>query len=137
MKKKFLNIDLHISVIADVINVFNTMFDNIEIENISLSGHNWVFNKPQAYINGLSENWRNLNTDIINNLHNMYDSYFSKYDGFICCFPVAFVLLFEKYNKPIIVINPVRYDLPFCWKNNHNMINELHMCFIRLQNKFS
>ena len=133
--KKYLNIDLHISVIADIINILKTVNDNIEIEDISLSGHNWVFNKQQKYINGLSDKWRNLNIDVINNLHEMYDEYFNKFDGFICCYPVSFVLLFEKYNKPIYVINPVRYDLPFCWNNNHKMINELHNCFIRLQNK--
>jgi hypothetical protein len=135
MKKRFLNIDLHISVIADVINILKTVNDNIEVEDVSLSDHNWVFNKQQKYIHGLNDNWKNLNLDIIKNLHSMYDEYFSKYDGFICCYPVSFVLLFEKYNKPIYVINPVRYDLPFCWTNNHNMINELHNCFIRLQNK--
>ncbi len=135
MKKRFLNIDLHISVIADVINILKTVNDNIEVEDVSLSDHNWVFNKQQKYIHGLNDNWKNLNLDIIKNLHSMYDVYFSKYDGFICCHPVSFILLFEKYNKPIYVFNTCRYDQPFCWTNNYFMINELHNCFIRLQNK--
>ena len=39
------NIDLHISVIADLKNIFESL--GHEVESKSLSGHTWVFEKPQ------------------------------------------------------------------------------------------
>ena len=64
-----------------------------------------------------------------------YDNIFKTFDAFICSHPNSFVLFFEKYNKPIYIINSCRYDLPFCWTNNYDMINKLNNCFTRLQNK--
>jgi hypothetical protein len=134
--KKLLNIDLHISVIADIIDIFKRVDENIIIEDWCLSGHNWVLNKPQKQIDILNQNtWTNLDINLINNFTKNYDTILKSFDGFICCYPVSFILLFEKYNKPIYVFNAVRYDMPFCWNNNIIMIQELHNCFRRLQDK--
>ena len=35
-----------------------------------------------------------------------------KYDAFIACYPVEFAMLYEKWNKPIIVVNCIRYEHP-------------------------
>lgn len=134
--KKLFNIDVHISVILDIKNILNELFSNIEITNWSLSGHNWVLNKNSDKVEFLNNNtWVYLNDDIIKNFQDKYDDFLITFDGFIVCHPNSFILLFEKYNKPIYVINTCRYDLPFCWNNNHEMIEKLHRCLIRLQNK--
>jgi hypothetical protein len=132
---KFLNIDLHISVIEDIITIFKIVNKDIKIEDWSLSGHTWVLNKKQTYLEELTSNWKNLDMRLINNFHNKYDTILKTFDGFICCYPVSFVLLFEKYGKPIYVINAVRYDIPFCWNNDFFMIKQLQECLIRLQDK--
>jgi len=134
--KQFFNIDLHISVIADIKDIFKRIDKNINITDWSLSGHSWVFNKNQKkleIINGRT--WINMNTEVIDKFIEKYDDIFKTFDAFICCHPNSFVLFFEKYNKPIYIINSCRYDLPFCWTNNHDMINKLNNCFTRLQNK--
>jgi len=134
--KKLLNIDLHISVIADIINVFKLVDENIQIEDWSLSGHVWVLNKQQKNLDIITPNtWTYLNMNMINSFQEKYDTILNSFDGFICGHPNSFILLFEKYNKPIYVINTCRYDMPFCWNNNYIMIEELHKCFVRVQDK--
>ena len=134
--KKLLNIDLHVSVIADIIDVFHKIDESIQIEDWSLSGHTWVLNKETKNLDILnSGTWHNIDRSMINSFQNKYDSILETFDGFICCYPVSFVLLFEKYNKPIYIVNAVRYDMPFCWNNNYKMINELHNCLRRIQEK--
>jgi hypothetical protein len=134
--KKLLNIDLHISVIADIINIFKVVDKTIEIEDWSLSGHAWILNKLTKELDILNSNtWNNLDINLVNSFQNNYDTILKTFDGFICCHPNSFILLFEKFNKPIYVINSCRYDMPFCWNNNYQMIEELHNCFIRLQDK--
>jgi hypothetical protein len=134
--KRLLNIDLHISVIADIIDIFKKIDVNIQIEDWCLSGHNWVLNKQRKNLDILNHNtWTNLDINMINNFTKKYNNILNTFDGFICCHPNSFILFFEKYNKPIYVINTCRYDMPFCWNNNISMIHELHNCFIRLQNK--
>ena len=133
---KFLNIDLHISVIADIINVFKLVDETIQVEDWSLSGHTWVLNKNKKQLDILNpDTWKNIDMNLINSFQTKYYDILNTFDGFICCHPNSFVLLFEKYNKPIYVINTCRYDMPFCWNNNYKMIRELHNCFKRLQNK--
>jgi hypothetical protein len=134
--KKFLNIDLHISVIADIIDVFKRVDETIQIEDWCLSGHSWVLNKQRKQLDVLTPNtWRNLDIKMLHAFHEKYDHILKTFDGFICCYPISFILFFEKYNKPIYIVNAVRYDMPFCWNNNYEMLKELHNCFTRLQEK--
>lgn len=134
--KRLFNIDLHISVIADIKDIFKRIRSDIEIVDWSLSGHSWVFNKLPSFVKVIDQtSWLNLNLTNINEFQNTYDKFLSEFDGFIACHPNSFSMLFEKYNKPIIVINSCRYDLPFCWNKNIEMVEELHNSFKRLQDK--
>jgi len=38
---------------------------------------------------------------------------FDDYDCFIACYPPAFSLLYEKFDKPIIAVAATRYEHPF------------------------
>jgi FkbM family methyltransferase len=135
-KKRFFNIDLHISVIADIKDIFNRIMPDIEITDWTLSGHSFVFNREQDKVNIINEEtWVYMDKDLINKFHKEYDSFLSQFDGFIACHPNSFTMLYEKYNKPIIVINSCRYDIPYCWTKNMDMVNELNNCFKRLQEK--
>ena len=135
-KKRFFNIDLHISVIADIKDIFNQIMPDIEITDWTLSGHSFVFNREQDKVNIINEEtWVDMDKDLISNFHKEYDSFLSQFDGFIACHPNSFAMLYEKYNKPIIVINSCRYDIPYCWTKNTDMVNELNNCFKRLQEK--
>lgn len=127
---KLFNMDLHISVIAD----FKHLFSSCEIVDWCLSGHAFVMKKQTfspAVIN--PNTWKNLNETMISEFHKVYDEYLSQFDGFICGHPNSFAMIFEKYNKPIILINSCRFDLPFCWNNSE--IEKYRACLSRLQEK--
>lgn len=131
---KLFNIDLHISVIADIKHIFSTF--GIEIVNWSLSGHMWVFGqKPDNVVIINQTSWNHLSPELIQKFQERYDEFLSSFDGFICGHPNSFALLYEKYQKPIYVVNTCRYDIPFSFNGNHAMIAELHACFKRLNEK--
>lgn len=107
---KFFAIDLHISVIADIKRIFTDL--GHEVTDLCLSGHHWVMNRKQDYVAELSnEKWTKLVWDW------QFDSFFEahrksleSFDGFICTYPPIFAMLYEKFNKPIIIDAPIRYD---------------------------
>lgn len=130
---KFFNIDCHISVIADIKNIFESLGHTVD--SWSLSGHKWVFNLSvckSPVINSL--NWKNLDEKMVEDFYVHHKDELDKYDAFVCAYPPCFLKLFEKFNKPIIVITATRYDHPFTndqarlsWledslKNNKNII---------------
>jgi len=119
---KLFNLDAHISVIADVEQIFTQLYPDVEITKWSLSGHTWVFGEVTTDVDVINQqNWDVIDLDLIKKFHNRYDSFLNTFDGFICGFPPVFALLFEKYNKPIFMVNATRYEMPFCWKPNPTM----------------
>ena len=124
--------DLHISVIED----FKNIFPDLDITHWCLSGHAWVFNRrtfSPKFIN--PGTWKNIDENMIQNFQNEYDKFLSSFDGFICAHPNVFAMIFEKYNKPIVLINSCRYDIPFCWSRKNYMINKYNDCLKRLNDK--
>jgi hypothetical protein len=111
-KLRFFNLDLHISVIADLKNIFESM--GHEVVNWSISGHTWVFGKPRDVVEIVNENtWGNLNQEMCDQFYERYKDFLNQFDGFIVTHTPAFALLFEKCNKPIIIVNSTRYECPF------------------------
>lgn len=109
---KFFNIDLHASVIEDITDIFNNLGHSVSSHN--MSGHCFVFGKAQSsplLING--NNWHGLNKSVCDAFYDRYKDELKDYDAFIVTYPPAFSLLFEKFNKPIIVHVPIRYEVPF------------------------
>ena len=130
---KFFNIDCHISVISDIKNIFESL--GHKVDHWSLSGHRWVFDFDKCESPIINEsNWTNLNQEMADRFYDHHKEDLDSYDAFICAYPPCFLKLFEKFNKPIIVIAATRYDHPFTndkarlnWledslKNNKNLI---------------
>lgn len=109
---KFFNIDLHISVIADVKRIFNDL--GHEVDDWTLSGHGWVFGRKRDKVDIIDHtNWLNLNKDMCDAFYKRYKDELNHYDGFICTHSPSFCLLYEKFKKPIITIAATRYEAPF------------------------
>lgn len=107
----FFNIDCHVSVISDIKNIFNNL--GHKVDNWSLSGHNWIFNFNECNSSVINKhNWKNINEQMVDDFYLAHKYELDKYDAFICCYPPIFLKLFEKFNKPIIVIAATRYDYP-------------------------
>ena len=118
---RIFNLDLHISVIADIKYIINKLYpnDEISITNWSISGHNWVFNLPNENIEIINQStWKNINKEMINKFCERYDDFLKTFDAFIVTHTPVFCLIFERYNKPIILINSCRYEQPYSWKND-------------------
>jgi hypothetical protein len=107
----FFNIDCHISVISDIKNIFNNL--GHQVDHWSLSGHKWVFNFDQCKSTVINENnWKSIDEKMCESFYETHKYELDKYDAFICCYPPIFLKLFERFNKPIIVIVATRYDYP-------------------------
>lgn len=117
---KLFNLDLHVSVIEDFINIMNKLYGkNVSITNWSISGPNVIFKKPNINVDIINNNtWKRINTDLINKFVDTYFDFLSQFDGFVVTHSPVFCLLYEKFNKPIILINSTRYEQPFSWTNN-------------------
>lgn len=127
----FFNLDVHISVISDIKYLLN---NRIKITNLSLSGHAWVMNRNIDKLKIINQTtWLNIDSNLIQKFQREYDTFLRDFDGFIVGHPNVFILLYEKYNKPIIMINSCRYDMPACFTKNKSIIQELNNCITRLQ----
>ena len=114
---KFFNLDLHISVIQDVKYILNHLFGPaVEITNWSISGHNWVFGTPTPRVDVINaETWRSINPAMIAAFQERYAAELEAADGFIVTHTPVFALIYEKYGKPVIMVNSCRYEQPFSW----------------------
>jgi len=109
---KFFNLDCHVSVIADLKNIFENL--GHEVVSWSISGHNWVFGRQSDHVEIINQNtWRQLDEDMCDSFYERYKNELSEYDGFICTYPLTFSLLYKKFKKPIILHIPIRYETPF------------------------
>lgn len=129
---KFFCMDLHISVIAD----FKSANPDIEVVDWCLSGHAWVMKRKQEYPKIINPNtWKNLDIGMIKRFQDTYDPFLRTFDGFITGHVSTFAMVYEKYNKPILMINSCRYDIPFCWSNDMGMLQKWKECLHRLNSR--
>ena len=71
--------------------------------------------------------------EMIETFHREYDKILSNYDAFVVTHTPVFAMIFEKYGKPIIVVNSCRYDQPFCWNKNTEMKEKFHESLRRME----
>jgi hypothetical protein len=108
---KFFNVDCHISVISDVKNIFEKFGHTVD--NWSLSNHRFIFGWPPCPSPILTQqNWQFINQELCDKFYDHHKNELDQYDGFIVTYPVPFFKLFERFNKPVITIAPIRYDFP-------------------------
>jgi hypothetical protein len=126
--------DAHVSVIAD----FKSANPEIEVDDWCISGHAWVLNRKMDnpdFVNNYS--FHQINEDMIQKFQERYDSFLQQFDGFITCHVPAFAMIYEKYNKPVLMINSCRYDLPFCQTKDYYMLQKFHQCIHRIKDRIT
>jgi hypothetical protein len=131
---KLFNLDLHISVIADVESIFKVLYGSaISITNWSLSGHNWIVGKADAEVEEINENtWTKINRASITRFQELYGEYLEGFDGFIVTHTPVFALLFEPFGKPILIVNSCRYDQPYCITEDKEGLKDLNESLQRM-----
>jgi hypothetical protein len=125
----FFNIDLHISIIADMRKIFNDL--GHDVTDLSLSNHTWVFNRKKDSVPMLdNERWMKITPEQYSDeFYNQYKEQLKDFDGFIVTYPPPFALLYKHFKKPIIINNPIRYEWPFSfrkddWEKFNNFLRE-------------
>lgn len=109
---KFFNLDLHISVIADIKKIFNDL--GHEVDNWSISGHSHIMGRSIDKVDFINQNtWRNIDDNLIEKFYQRYKEELKHYDGFIVTHTPCFSMLYEKFNKPIITVASTRFEDPF------------------------
>jgi hypothetical protein len=109
---QFFNIDLHISVIADLRYIFESMGHTVT--DWSISGHAWVFGREVANIEVVTQStWHQIDRAMCDAFYSRYKDEFKKYDAFIVTHTPCFAMLYERWEKPIIVVAATRYEYPF------------------------
>lgn len=108
---KFFHLGLHIGI-ADIENIFKQLGHQLDI--CSLSNHNSIMGWKTPVIDIINQqSWRFFNQEMCDRFYDSYKNKFNSYDGFVTFYPPVFSLLFEKFNKPIIMVVPLRFDIPF------------------------
>jgi len=110
---RFFNIDLHVSVIKDLQTIFSDL--GHQIDSLSLSSHDWVFGneksvKPEIIT---SENWKTIDRQLADKFYEHYKDKLDEYDGFVVTHTPVFARLYERFDKPIIVVCSTRYEFPY------------------------
>lgn len=133
---RLFNLEAHISVIADIKNIFTRLYPDIEITSWNLSKHNFVFGRQADSVEIINkDNWQRIDQSMIDQFHLRYDNFLQQFDGFICGFPPVFALIFEKYNKPIFMVNATRYEIPFSGQANPAMQRKLEQTLLTMQQR--
>jgi len=60
-------------------------------------------------------NWQNINEATVERFAAHYDAFLRSFDGFLVTHTPVFALLYEKFKKPIVIINSARYENPMGW----------------------
>ncbi len=126
------NLDLHISVIADLKSGLKSNDANLISWSISSANryNRRIFRVQDPVYPFNGKNWTNLDDDLIEKFSNHYKPFLSKIDGFITCYPPSFAALFRNFEKPNLVLSATRYEAPYTSQPkkwgvlNHYLISE-------------
>jgi hypothetical protein len=90
---KLFNLDCHISVIADLKNIFTDL--GHEVVSWSISGHNFIFDREPSKVDVINQqSWWNLDDKMADDFYERYKDELSEFDAFICTYPLTFAKLY-------------------------------------------
>lgn len=108
---KFFNLDCHIGV-RDFAQICTELGHEIRLENLSDHTSLCGMKKTEKFIK-YKDTWRNIDADMCNSFYEDFKNELSDISCFYCFYPPAFSLLYEKFDKPIIIHFPIRFETPF------------------------
>jgi hypothetical protein len=107
---RYFSIDQHISGISDLKQIFAALGHTID--DVCMSGHAGIIGRAKDSVPMLDgDGWCNVVHDNKwSDFFDLYNEQLKSYDGFICFYPPIFARLYERFNKPIIIQIPIRYE---------------------------
>ncbi|NLR78204.1 hypothetical protein [Chitinophaga eiseniae] len=126
---KLFNLDLHATVIKDLMDIFEGLGHSVD--HWSISSHSWVHGWEKKEVDVVNQyTWKHLNETMCRRFYQRYRDTLCMYDAFVVTHTPAFALLYRDFNKPIIVVASTRYEAPFTmskrkWEWLNNGLSEL------------
>lgn len=114
---RVLAVDLHNAVLRDAYGFL--AMNNLKFERWSISGTSIQFKEPNLRLKFInSKAWQFLDDQLIESFQERYRRTLDKQFGFLVAHTLAFVRLFDKFQKPILAINSTRYEAPFSFNQS-------------------
>ena len=108
----FFNLDLHVAVIADIRGILEGL--GHQVTSWGISAHEWVFGRRPATVDVVNQaTWRGLDRRLCDAFYKRYARELDRFDAFIVTHTPSFAMLYERWEKPIIVVASTRYESPF------------------------
>lgn len=125
---KIFYFDAHIGTHRELMYVLRKIYgDSAEIEGWLISGHSFLLDRQPDQPEVINAHtWRMINEELIDLFWEKYKDYLSTFDLFVVAYPAVFSMLYAKTNKPILIYNCVRYDMPFCWTKDMHSLNQFN-----------
>lgn len=115
------SLDFHTAVVADIAQEFTR--HRVKVLSNVISFHNRhsrrIFKRADPVAGVNARNWRKFTEADQAEFQKRHARLFSRFDGFLVSYPTSFVDLYTDFGKPILVVNPIRYEHPFS-----NRLNE-------------
>jgi hypothetical protein len=111
------NLDLHVSVIADVREALAP--HELGVVDWSLSGHTWVVGRERDAVAIVNERtaWR-FGPELIRRFRQVYGRYLESFAGFVATHTPCFSLLYEGLPGPTLAVCSTRYEWPFTFERD-------------------
>lgn len=107
---KLFSVDQHISVVADLKQIWSTMGHSVA--DVCLSGHAPVMGRRKDSVPMLDgDSWCGF--DERKDWNRWYMTYGNKlkhFDAFVACYPPIWAMLYKRFDKPVIIDIPIRYE---------------------------
>jgi len=135
-KLKFFTLDWHSSVTKDLIDIFHDLGHEVTYWSMGLYTqrvfrHDNVKNDP-AHDNLILDLWNpgenllKLDEKACYEFYEIHKEFLEQFDAYIVSPHSSLAFIFEKLNKPVIVVNAARYEFPFSvGSSKFNNLNEL------------
>lgn len=106
----FFNIDQHISVVADLKNVWGELGHTIT--DVCMSGHAAIMGRRRQEVPMLSgDAWCGLDErHDWDKFYDLYSPQLEQFDAFLACYPPIFAMLYQRFGKPVVIDIPIRYE---------------------------
>lgn len=140
-KLKFFTLDWHSSVSKDLIDIFHDLGHEVTYWSIGpytqrIFKHDNVKNDPNSShlifdLWNPAENLCKLDEKVCYEFYETYKEFLEQFDAFIVSPHSSLAFIFEKLNKPVIIVNAARYEFPFAvdslkFKNLNQLLIKKH-----------
>ena len=112
VRRGVFDLDLHVSVVADVRVALERR--GVPLTEWNMSGHTWVFDREREPVAVVNERTvEGFGPGSVDRFQRIYGSYLRSFRGYVATYPPCFALLYRGLDAPALAICATRYEWPF------------------------